>query len=253
MWTPVSKQSNKTVNAIVQARCGSSRFPNKIFERIDGKPLIWHVVNRLTYSQTINNIIVATTINAKDDLIVKWCKENMVNYYRGSENDVLNRYHKASESFPSDIIVRITADDPFKEPSVIDKVVNTLIAGGYDFVTNNYPPTYPEGLDCEAFTFETLKKIEESAKEDFEREHVTQYVYHNHDNFKIANISYGRNLSFLRWTIDTQEDIDMVRTIYANRDHRKAGVLLMEEILDILEKKPEISKINSNVERSAMY
>lgn len=242
-----------SVNAIIQARCGSTRFPNKIFAEIDGKPLIWHVVNRLTYAKTIDKIVIATTTNSKDNQIEDWCKKNNVACYRGSENDVLNRYYSASVAFPSDVVVRITADDPFKEPLVIDTVVNKLVNEGYDHVTNNFPPSFPEGLDCEAFTFETLKISEESTHDKFEREHVTQYVYHNPDKFKIGNVTFGQNLSFLRWTIDKEQDYEMVKAIYSYRNSCNNGILLMDEILEILKEHPELVQINSSVEKSAMY
>ena len=240
------------VNAIIQARCGSTRFPNKVFAEIDKKPLIWHVVNRLTYSTMINNIIIATTINSKDDAIEDWCHSENVKCFRGSENDVLNRYYSASMVFPSDVIVRITADDPFKEPNVIDCVVKKLIDEKLDLATNNFPPSFPEGLDCEAFSFDVLQLMEQKTHDPFEREHVTQYIYHNPDNFKIGNIVSPCPLSNYRWTIDNKEDYEMVKTIYANRE-KPGGILLMDEILDILQKKPEIAKINSEVKRSAMY
>lgn len=241
------------VNAIIQARCGSTRFPNKVFANIDGKPLIWHVVNRLTYAKTIDNIIIATTVNANDDKIESWCNDNNISCFRGSENDVLNRYYRASVAFPSDVVVRITADDPFKEPSVIDKVVSKLIEEGYDHVTNNFPPTFPEGLDCEAFTFNALKESEENARDPFEREHVTQYIYHNPLKFKIGNVSAVENLSYLRWTIDKDSDLEMVKSVYNHRNPENKGILLMKEIIEIITRHPEIAKINSDVERSAMY
>lgn len=242
-----------TTNAIIQARCGSTRFPNKVFADVNGKPLIWHVVNRLTHAKTINKIVIATTINEKDDKIEKWCNENNVACYRGSENDVLNRYYSASVAFPSDIVVRITADDPFKEPAVIDAVVNKLINEGFDHVTNNFPPSWPEGLDCEAFTFAALEASEKSTNDAFEREHVTQYIYHNPDKFKIGNVASPKNLSYLRWTIDKEVDYEMVKAVYAHRNPANTDILLLDEILDILEKNPEIKEINSSVERSAMY
>lgn len=242
-----------TVNAIIQARCGSTRLPNKIFADIDGKPLLWHVVNRLTYVKSINEIIIATTTNPADDRIEEWCAEQDVKCYRGSENDVLNRYYEASVAYPSDVVVRITADDPFKEPVVIDKVITTLIDNGYDLVTDNFPPSFPEGLDCEAFTFDVLRTMEMSTQDSFEREHVTQYVYHNPDKFRIGNVLSGTNLSHYRWTIDSEEDYQMVKAVYENRDRDAKGILLMDEILDILSKNPKIAAINSTVKRSAMY
>lgn len=241
------------VNAIIQARCGSTRFPEKVFADINGKPLIWHVVNRLSFAKTIDEIIIATTINPKDDILVEWCEANGVKYYRGDENNVLNRYFMASSQNPSDIVVRITADDPFKEPRVIDEVVNKLINENHDLVTNNYPPSFPEGLDCEAFTFKTLSEVENSATDNFEKEHVTQYIYRNPTKFKIGNVQNYADLSELRWTIDNPLDYEMVKAIYRHRNPENNGILLMDEILDILRHYPEIKNINSHVERSEMY
>ena len=242
-----------SVNAIIQARCGSTRFPNKVFALIDGQPLLYHVVNRLTYAKTLDDIVVATTVNAQDDAIEQWCREHQVHCLRGSEEDVLNRYFSASEAFPSDYVVRITADDPFKEPAVIDAVVDKLVNGGYDHVTNNLPPSFPEGLDCEAFTKAALDRSEREAETAFEREHVTQYIYHHPEIFRIGNVSNGVDLSSLRWTIDKDADLEMVRAVYAHRDKSRSGILLMDEILAILEAYPEIARMNAAVERSAMY
>lgn len=242
-----------SVNAIIQARCGSTRFPNKVFALIDGKPLLWHVVKRLKYATKIDDIIVATTVSEKDDKIEEWCKENNVHCFRGSEENVLNRYYSASEAFPSDYVVRITADDPFKEPKVIDAVITKLIEEGYDHVTNNLPPSFPEGLDCEAFKKSALDRSEKEAETAFEREHVTQYIYHHPEIFKIGNVSNPENISYLRWTVDKDVDFEMVKAVYAHRNPANKGILLMDEILDILKANPEIEKINSEVERSAMY
>ena len=150
-------------------------------------------------------------------------------------------------------MVRITADDPFKEPAVIDAVVNKLVNGGYDHVTNNLPPSFPEGLDCEAFTKAALDRSEREAETAFEREHVTQYIYHHPEIFRIGNVSNGVDLSSLRWTIDKDADLEMVRAVYAHRDKSRSGILLMDEILAILEAYPEIARMNAAVERSAMY
>ena len=242
-----------TVNAIIQARCGSTRFPNKVFANIDGKPLLWHVVNRLRYSEMIDDIIIATTVNIKDDEIEDWCKVESIKCFRGSEEDVLNRYYCASIAFPSDVVVRVTADDPFKEPKVINKVIRKLIDEQFDVVTNDFPPSFPEGLDCEAFTFKVLDLMEKTAQDTFEREHVTQYVYRNPEKFRIGNVESEVQLSCYRWTIDNIEDYEMVKAIYANREKGSEGILLMDEILGILKRCPEIAKINSQVKRSAMY
>lgn len=245
--------ADKTVNAIIQARRGSTRFPGKVFADIDGRPLLWHVVNRLRYVDSIDDIVVATTTNALDDDIETWCRDEGVKCFRGNEEDVLDRYYHASCAYPSDVIVRITADDPFKEPGVIEKVIRKLMDEGHDLVTNNFPVSFPEGLDCEAFTIKVLKLMEESTDDPFEREHVTQYVYHNPDKFSIGNVANDRDLSSYRWTIDNKEDYEMVKAVYACRQSGSNGILLMDEILRILDANPQISKINSDVKRSAMY
>lgn len=241
------------INAIIQARYGSTRLPGKIFKDINGKPLLWHVVNRLTYVDLIDNIVVATTTNDKDDLTEEWCKKNEIKCYRGSEEDVLNRFYGAATEFPCDIIVRVTADDPFKEPNIINKIIKKLIDEKLDLSTNVFPPSYPEGLDCEVFTFDVLQTMEKTTNNSYDREHVTPYIYNNSDKFKIGNISSTRQLSSYRWTIDSAEDYEMVNAIYNKRKNEKDKLLLMEEILEILEENPEIIDINSNVKRSAMY
>ena len=231
----------------------SKMWFNKVFAVIDGKFLLWHVVNRLRYVKMIDDIIIATTFNPKDDAIEDWCCKEHIKCFRGRERDVLNRYYNASNAFPSDAIVRVTADDPFKEPSVINKVIKKLVDEKLDFVTNNFPPSFPEGLDCEAFTFNVLEIMEKSTHDSFEREHVTQYVYHNPDKFRIGNVVSEHNLSSYRWTIDNEEDYEMVKQIYEKREEGNKGILLMKEIFDILEENPGIIQINSQVKRSTMY
>lgn len=241
------------VNAIIQARRGSTRLPNKIFMDIHGAPLLWHVVNRLTYVDLIDEIIVATTTDPKDDLTEEWCKKNNIKYYRGSEDDVLNRFYNAAAKFPCDAIVRVTADDPFKEPNIINNIIKKFIDENLDLSTNVFPPSYPEGLDCEVFTFDVLQTMEKTTNDTYDREHVTPYIYNNPDKFKIGNVISTHNLSSYRWTIDTKEDYEMVNAIYDKRKNKSDEILLMEEIFEILEENPEIVEINSNVKRSAMY
>lgn len=242
------------VVAIIQARCGSTRFPNKVFADLCGKPFIWHVVNRLKFVHLLDHIVLATTDRPSDDKLYYWAKENGVDVYRGSESNVLNRYYEAANYAKADIIVRITADDPFKEPGLIDKAINTLQEGGYDFVCNNCPPSYPEGLDIEVFTKAALDKEEELSTSNFEREHVTQYIYHHPEKFKMFNISnVGENLSYLRWTVDTKKDFQMVARIYSFLYKNDSEIFYMNDILLLLKGHPEIEMMNSDVTRSEMY
>lgn len=243
----------KNVVAIIQARCGSSRLPNKVFADICGHSLIWHVVNRLKHAKTINKIIIATTISSNDDKLSQWALDNNIEVYRGSENDVLNRFYEAAQSTDADIVIRITADDPLKDPDILDRVVNELLQENIDVSTNNLPPTFPEGLDVEAFTKEALIKAEKESDDPFEREHVTQYFYHNPHLFKIHNILNDSDLSYLRWTIDENSDLEMIREIYSLLFRGDSEIFYLPEILELLIEHPDIIQMNTNVQRSEMY
>ena len=241
--------------AIIQARCGSTRFPSKIFVDLASKPLIWHVVNRLKYCTLIDKIIIATTTNQNDDRLAKWAEEENLLVYRGSEVDVLNRYYSAAKTFGlhgNDIIIRITADDPFKEPALIDHIIDVVLKGEADFAYNNNPPTFPEGLDCEVFTMSALEKAETSSVDPYEREHVTQYMYRHPELFKGKNISQKEDLSYLRFTLDTPIDYQMVQTVY-NHLYKDNRIFVLRDILELFQKYPEIPYINSKVPRSTMY
>lgn len=240
------------ITAIIQARTGSTRLPNKIFRLLKGKPLIWHVVERLKWSKRIENIIIATTVNPKDDLIEYWASENSIPFFRGSEEDVLDRYYKTAIHYNCSTIVRITADDPFKDPEIIDKVIDLLKYENIDFAYNNNPPSFPEGLDTEVFSFSALEIAARSANDLFEREHVTQYFYRNMNKFKQKNLSYSKNISNLRWTIDTENDFKMAELVYENL-WQEGKIFLLNDILTLLERKPEIMDINSTEMRSLMY
>ncbi|MBU1145330.1 MAG: glycosyltransferase family protein [Firmicutes bacterium] len=240
------------ISAIIQARLNSTRLPNKTFAEIEGYPLIWHIINRIKKSMRINDIVVATTINKEDDLLGEWCGKNNIKSFRGSENNVLERYYFAALESHTDIIVRVTADDPFKDPEITDEVIDFMIEEKLEFAYNNNPPSYPEGLDTEVFTMEALKKAYETSTDAFEHEHVTQYFYKNPLLIKQGNCSYHSDLSHLRWTIDKVQDLEMARTVYKYLFNDKE-VFLFRDILQLLEVNSWISEINSGVERSDMY
>ncbi len=240
------------ISAIIQARMGSTRLPNKTFLDLCGKPLLFHVVERLKYSKHINNIVVATTNLAQDDVIENWTKENRINFFRGSVENVLNRYYKAAKKFNSDLIVRITADDPFKDYRIIDNAIETIIENKLDFVCNNNPPTYPEGLDVEVLTYNCLKKCNDNSKSLYQKEHVTQYIHQNPDIFETKNIKNEKDYSNYRWTIDTNEDYIFVNKIYESL-YKEDDIFLTEEIYNLLESNKDLLKINSKVKRSIQY
>lgn len=240
------------IAAIIQARMSSTRFPKKVFTQICGKPLLWHIVNRLRFSKKIDNILIATSLNPKDEKIEDWALANGIACYRGDENNVLDRYYHAAKSINASIIARITSDDPFKDPVIIDNVINLLQENDLDFACNNNPPTFPEGLDTEIFTFSALEKAYKESMDSFEQEHVTQYFYRHKDIFRQQNYPHTENLSFLRWTIDTETDLAMAQVVY-EKLFVEGKIFLMEDILKLISKNPSIASINKDIERSTFY
>lgn len=239
-------------SAIIQARLGSTRLPGKVLKDLNGKPLIEQIINRLRNCKNVDNIVLATTINELDDRLESWCKENNISCFRGDENNVLKRYYDTATQYKSDIVIRITADDPFKDPKVIDAVIDLLKTENLDFAFNNNPPSFPEGLDTEVFTFSAIKKAAEADTTDFEKEHVTQYFYHNPQIFKCKNLSYKENVSHIRLTVDTEQDFELASRIYTKLSPNNE-MFYLEDILSLIKKEPELLEVNKGVKRSAMY
>jgi spore coat polysaccharide biosynthesis protein SpsF len=240
------------IAAIIQARMGSTRLPNKVFSDLGGKPLIHHVFERLAPSQKVSKFLLAITTNPKDDELVNWAIENGVEFYRGSETDVLERYFESAKSINASSIVRITADDPFKDYQMMDTMIGIFISNELDLITNNNPPSFPEGMDLEIMKFTALEIAMENAKTQFEREHVTQYFYKNATQFKMMNYSGKTDLSGLRWTIDTPVDLKVAQVVYEALYYSNK-IFRTEEILHFFEQFPHLKKINTNQKRSAMY
>ena len=240
------------VVAIIQARTGSTRLPNKVFCELSEKPLLYHVIQRIKLSSEIDKIVVATTTSNNDDSIDNWAKENGVSCFRGSEENVLERYYYAAEKYKADLIVRITADDPFKDYRIIDKAVRIMQEYNLDFVCNNSPVSFPEGLDVEVLSMSSLRKSYQYSTTKIEKEHVTQYIHLNKDKFNIYNIQNSINLSHHRWTIDTWEDYKFTKIIYENL-YVKDQIFSPEEIYNLLDQKPYLLDINKHVTRSTLY
>jgi spore coat polysaccharide biosynthesis protein SpsF len=238
--------------AIVQTRLGSTRLPNKAFLELEGNPMIYHICNRLKASRLINRVVIATTKLPKDALLQDWAEQNGITCFRGSEDNVLSRYYYAATEVEADIIVRITGDDPFKDSNIIDLVIDLLIREDLDFACNNFPPSFPEGLDVEVFTYSAIKKAFENSIDVFEKEHVTQYFYRNTNLVKMKNFAYAEDMSHLRLTVDTQKDLMLAGEIY-NRLYSTNEFFGFDEIISLYKSEPDLFKINQNEKRSAMY
>lgn len=241
------------IAAIIQARMGATRLPGKVLIDIAGKPLLEHVLDRVRLSRLIDRIIIATTTKEKDRVILEKARSWGVESYAGSEEDVLDRFYQAAKMYGAKTIVRITPDDPFKDPEVIDKVVSYYVKNkdNLDYASNTLKPTYPEGLDAEVFSFYALEKAWREAKKPSEREHVTPYIWNHPEIFRLANVANDEDLSHLRWTLDTEADLQFTREIYHRLYHGQ--VFLMAEILALLRAEPELAKINQSITRNTGY
>ena len=226
----------KTV-AIIQARMGSTRLPGKVLAHISGKPMLWHVVQRTRQAKALDGVMVATSVEPKDDNVAEFCDNSAFDCFRGSEEDVLDRYFQAAKQFPGSIIVRITADCPLVDSDVIDKVVGTFRDGSYDYVSNIFPRTYPDGLDVEVFSLGALERAWLEARDPYDREHVTPYVRKNPRLFRIGNVLHGVDLSGMHWSVDHPEDLQFVRAVY---DRMKVAAFGLGELLDLLKEYPEL-------------
>jgi len=237
--------------AIVQARMGSNRLPGKVMLDVEGKPLIFLVMHRLSLAKTIDAIVLATTDSCKDDVLSDYCHEQHWICYRGSENDVLDRFYQAALLTGATVVVRITADCPLLDPEVVDKTVRAYEAGECEYVSNALEFSYPEGLDVEVFGITVLEQAWREARLKSEREHVTSYIWNHPESFKLRNVKCDRDLSTLRWTVDKPEDMEFVRRIYQlMRPNINFGT---GDVLKLLQEHPELNDINSGTLRGEGY
>jgi spore coat polysaccharide biosynthesis protein SpsF len=233
-----------TVGCIIQARMGSTRLPGKVMMTVDKKnPVLYYVISQLQHSKFLNKIVIATTDLKEDDKIVEFAQNLGIDYFRGSSSDVLDRYYQCAKKFSFSTIVRITSDDPLIDPEIVDQVIKKFYSGSYDYVTNTLPRTFPYGTETEVLTFEALHIAWIEAKQSYEREHVTPYLYNNPDKFKIGSLIHSKNISFLRWTVDKQTDLELVRIIVSKI---KKTPILMDDIINLLTKEPQLIDINKD-------
>lgn len=218
---------------------------------IVGKPMIWHIINRLKHVKSAEQIVLLTTKKYEDDALIRIAKKHGILYFRGPTNDVLKRYFLCAEQFNADPIIRITGDCPLVDPYLIDEMIGFYHSHEYDYVSNTLNPTYPDGLDVEIFSFKTLQRIEKFAVKKSDREHVTSFITRNKTLFKTHNYENDQNLSELRWTVDEQTDLTLIRTIYSKLKPKR--VFSKNDVLVLLSKNPKISDINNNIKRNQGY
>lgn len=239
--------SARSVVAIVQARMGSTRMPGKILEDIAGRTMLARVVERVSQSRSITRVVVATSTSHDDDETAAAATALGVGVARGSEDDVLDRFHDAAAEFGAETIVRICADSPFIDPAVCDQAVEAFLSADprVDYASNKLNPTFPLGLDVEVFSRDALELAWHESTEMFERSHVTVHMYQNPHIFRLLPVTTEGSFHDMRWTVDTPDDLTFARAVFERlEDGTRFG---WREIVALLEREPALAEINSHV------
>jgi spore coat polysaccharide biosynthesis protein SpsF len=246
--------------AIVQARMNASRLPGKVLIDIAGQPMLVRVVERARRAERLDEVLVATTTDPSDDPVEALCRELGYPYFRGSSRDVLDRYYQAVRRTNAEVVVRLTGDCPLIDTVVIDHVVTAFYGGiptqakrpedlPWDFAANRLPPpwkrTYPIGLDVEVCTFQALKRAWQEARQPHQREHVMPYLYEQEGRFRVLVLNHDPDYGSLRWTVDTLEDLELVRRVYTCFQGKDNFTWF--DVLHLFELYPELAQINANV------
>lgn len=234
---------------IIQARMGSTRLPGKVMKAVQGKPVLSHMIERCRAMKTADEVVVATSDKPSDDVIAELARSEGAAVFRGSEQDVLSRYYGAAVMSKADIVVRITSDCPLIDPGVSDGVIGYLLdhLNEFDYCCNWMIPSYPKGLDTEAFTFQALEKAQNEAVDDYEREHVTPFIHDNEQWFRVKVLSNTVDYSHHRWTLDYPEDFEFVTQVYHHL-YRSNRIFTFEEVLRLVAERPEIAAINGHIQ-----
>lgn len=238
------------VAAIIQARIKSTRLPGKILKDLAGRPMLWHVVERAERARTVDKVIVATTTNLADDEVTKLAEKEGWNLYRGSEDNVLERYYEAAKHYGTTAVVRLGGDSPLADPNVIDRCVETLVKGNWDLVSNcgEDMTTYPRGLDVRVVSYRALERAYREATETYEKEHVLPYIWENKKGvFKIGPVlsappEYRRDY---RLTVDYPEDLSLMEEIY-RRLWRPGTIIEIRDVIKLLDANPKFVEVNAH-------
>lgn len=238
---------------VVQARMGSTRLPGKVLRPIRERPLIYHLVDRLDYSDLLDDIVFAIPASKENDVLFDWLSYRGLKIFRGSEKNVLQRFYNSAKKYNPELIVRICSDRPITDPWILDKVIQVHIDGKADYTSNNLKNTYPTGLDVEVFSLRSLKKAYNEATKDYEREHVTPFFYEHPQIFDLHNVEAEGKLNRpdLRLTVDREEDLKLIRKIYKELYH-PGKVFSAEVVVDFLDENPQLQKINADIEQKGL-
>ena len=235
------------VVALVQARMGSTRLPDKVMKPIGGIPMIELLLSRLSKSKEIDQIIVATSVDARNLSLVEHVRKLGYACEQGSENDVLDRYVQAAKKHHADVVVRITGDCPLVDAELVDECIRQFKGSDVDYLTNTNPPTYPDGLDIEVFTFDALEHAAKETNKPYDREHVTPYL-REPGRFKTGSMQNTNDLSALRWTVDEPADFAVIEKVF---QHFHPGTdFTWQDVLNLQKQQPELFSVNQDIIRN---
>lgn len=231
---------------MVQVRMGSKRLPGKALAELQGRPMTWHIVERLRGAELLDEVVMAVPADEGDEPLRLLAEAASIPCYVGSKFDLIGRIHGAATEFDADAVVRVTGDCPLVDPAVVDLLVCTYLGGvdELDYVSNVRPPTFPHGLGAEVYPAATLRRLWEGIKDPFYREWFPVYFWEREGDFKTRNVESPQNLSHLRWTVDYKEDLEFVRRVYAHL-YKEGEVFGIAETLELIYSRPEIASINS--------
>lgn len=235
---------SQKVLACIQARMSSTRFPGKVLKQALGRSLLSIEYDRISRSALVTDIVILTSTSTCDDVIVEFCVSNNIPYFRGSEEDLLDRHYKCALSAKADLVLKLPSDSPLMDPGLVDIAIRQLIENNFDYVSNYHPPTFPDGMDVEVFTFDSLQRAWFDADKLFQREHTTPYIWDSPDVFSIGNFlnPYGDLFMSHRWTVDYPEDLELIRSLLeAVSDH----LAPFSTLLETYNTNPHLHQINS--------
>lgn len=239
---------------VIQVRMGSTRLPGKALKPVLSKPLLWLLYERVKAATSLERVVIATGDGIQNQPIVDFAEKYNIEYFAGSEQDLVSRFYQTAQKFGATAVVRVTGDCPLVDPDVVNKVVACYkeSSGNCDYVTNALKPTYPDGLDLDIFPLKTLERMNREMHDSFWREWLTSYLRERPQEYRIANVEHDTDLSALRWTVDHEEDLDFVEAVFS-RLYPKKKIFLMKDILELLEKEPLLAEINRKYTRDAAY
>ena len=242
------KVMNNKTTIIVQARMGSTRLPGKVLKKLNNHTILGFLIKRLEKAKSVKKIVIATSDNKEDDLIVNFCKENEIDYFRGPEENVYKRFLMTAEHYGADNIVRISGDCPFSDWIMIDRLSEIYFKYKADFVTNMYKQTFPLGFAVEIFKFERLKELKNLNKN--EKEHVTTHFINNPENYNFISVERNNDLSKYRMTLDTTEDYEVLKKIAANFSDI---YFEFKDIERLINQNPSFLNINSEIKQKSNF